>query len=122
MDGWTAGASTRRIHSKKQREVVNKIFKKKFIFYKLILFIDPQSTNYSVLAKLDAMPALRPCPVCRKPSTWEGNAWKPFCSERCRTLDLGAWSSETYRVTEKPEEEMGDGWDSESSPGGGPDL
>jgi uncharacterized protein len=26
------------------------------------------------------------------------NAWRPFCSERCKTIDLGAWASEKYRV------------------------
>ncbi|MEZ5727829.1 MAG: DNA gyrase inhibitor YacG [Burkholderiaceae bacterium] len=25
-------------------------------------------------------------------------SWRPFCSERCRTLDLGAWASEQYRI------------------------
>ena len=27
-----------------------------------------------------------------------GLAWRPFCSERCKTLDLGAWASEAYRL------------------------
>jgi len=53
---------------------------------------------------------LRPCPCCRIPTSWEGNAFKPFCSERCRTQDLGAWSSESYRIPEKPQEEDGEGW------------
>jgi uncharacterized protein len=26
------------------------------------------------------------------------NRWRPFCSERCRTADLGAWASEQFRV------------------------
>ena len=26
------------------------------------------------------------------------NAWRPFCSERCKLIDLGAWASERYRV------------------------
>ena len=38
------------------------------------------------------------CPECRKPTTWEGNVWRPFSSERCQQLDLGAWSGEQYRV------------------------
>ncbi|MEW6611283.1 MAG: DNA gyrase inhibitor YacG [Pseudomonadota bacterium] len=41
---------------------------------------------------------LRPCPQCHKPAPWEGNPYRPFCSERCRLLDLGAWASEQYRV------------------------
>ena len=39
------------------------------------------------------------CPQCRQPTTWEGNEFRPFCSERCRLLDLGAWADESYRVT-----------------------
>jgi endogenous inhibitor of DNA gyrase (YacG/DUF329 family) len=46
-------------------------------------------------------------------TTWEGNAFKPFCSERCQTQDLSAWSSESYRVPEKPQEEDGEGWSDE---------
>jgi endogenous inhibitor of DNA gyrase (YacG/DUF329 family) len=38
------------------------------------------------------------CPLCRKLTTWEENPWKPFCSERCKLIDLGKWSSEQYRV------------------------
>ena len=26
------------------------------------------------------------------------NKWRPFCSERCKMIDLGAWASESYRV------------------------
>jgi len=53
---------------------------------------------------------IRPCPNCRRPVAWETSAWKPFCSERCKLIDLGAWSSENYRIPEKPSEENGEGW------------
>ena len=33
------------------------------------------------------------------------NPWRPFCSERCRLVDLGAWASESYRIPAKPDEE-----------------
>jgi endogenous inhibitor of DNA gyrase (YacG/DUF329 family) len=40
-----------------------------------------------------------PCPRCRQPALYApANAWRPFCSERCRRADLGAWASEAYRV------------------------
>jgi len=31
--------------------------------------------------------------------------WRPFCSERCKTLDLGAWAAERYRIptSERPD-------------------
>ncbi len=42
---------------------------------------------------------LVPCPTCKAPAAYaEGNRWRPFCSERCRNADLGAWASESYRV------------------------
>jgi endogenous inhibitor of DNA gyrase (YacG/DUF329 family) len=47
------------------------------------------------------------CPHCRKTAQWEGNPFRPFCSERCRMIDLGAWVNEEYRVPgdNKPEDE-----------------
>jgi len=39
------------------------------------------------------------CPTCGKNAPWTaGNKWRPFCSERCKLIDLGAWASESYRV------------------------
>ena len=38
------------------------------------------------------------CPNCRRPTTWDGNPHRPFCSERCRLQDLGNWASERYRI------------------------
>ncbi|MBI3603391.1 MAG: DNA gyrase inhibitor YacG [Nitrospirae bacterium] len=40
----------------------------------------------------------RRCPCCRRDVEWEGNPWRPFCSERCQIIDLGAWADERYRV------------------------
>ncbi len=40
-----------------------------------------------------------PCPTCRRPALFDrDNPWRPFCSERCRSVDLGAWANEQYRV------------------------
>jgi len=38
------------------------------------------------------------CPTCRAPVPWANNPHRPFCSERCRMVDLGNWASERYRV------------------------
>ena len=39
------------------------------------------------------------CPQCAKLVAWDSkNKWRPFCSERCRLIDLGAWASESYRI------------------------
>lgn len=53
---------------------------------------------------------LRPCPICKTPVDLDRSRLGPFCSERCRTRDLAAWSAEDYRIAEKPEEEDGEGW------------
>lgn len=41
-----------------------------------------------------------PCPTCRAPAPFAKalNPWRPFCSERCRQRDFGAWASESFRV------------------------
>jgi len=62
---------------------------------------------------------VRLCPICRKPVSWETTPTRPFCSERCRLKDLGAWSGEEYRVPERPEAEEGEGWSGPESGGGG---
>jgi endogenous inhibitor of DNA gyrase (YacG/DUF329 family) len=40
------------------------------------------------------------CPICRKPTDSQSSPDFPFCSERCRLLDLGNWASEKYVVSE----------------------
>jgi endogenous inhibitor of DNA gyrase (YacG/DUF329 family) len=43
------------------------------------------------------------CPTCGKAVEWKPeSAWRPFCSARCRQIDLGAWASEAYRVPTAP--------------------
>jgi endogenous inhibitor of DNA gyrase (YacG/DUF329 family) len=44
------------------------------------------------------MPARVKCPTCHHEVTWENNPHRPFCSERCQLIDLGAWVDEKYRV------------------------
>ena len=38
------------------------------------------------------------CPNCRKDTQYEGNEFRPFCSERCKLLDFGAWADEQYNL------------------------
>ncbi|MCL6481250.1 MAG: DNA gyrase inhibitor YacG [Firmicutes bacterium] len=40
------------------------------------------------------------CPICQKPTRSEQHAEFPFCSERCRRIDLGRWASEEYVISE----------------------
>jgi endogenous inhibitor of DNA gyrase (YacG/DUF329 family) len=45
------------------------------------------------------------CPVCRSHVVFEDNPFRPFCSERCKLIDLGAWAGEKYRIPGAPVEE-----------------
>ena len=53
------------------------------------------------------------CPRCGKSVAWiEINRFRPFCSERCKMMDLGAWATESYRIPvaetdDTPEEDEG---------------
>ncbi|HFC53188.1 MAG TPA: DNA gyrase inhibitor YacG [Gammaproteobacteria bacterium] len=39
------------------------------------------------------------CPICGKRVPWDDSApWRPFCSERCKLIDLGEWAGETRRI------------------------
>ena len=50
-------------------------------------------------------PRLVACPTCGKQSPWSTeNRYRPFCSERCRQIDLGAWAAEEYRVPQRDDE------------------
>ncbi len=45
------------------------------------------------------------CPICGEATEYSpANRWRPFCSERCRMIDLGAWADESYVVAGKPVE------------------
>lgn len=48
------------------------------------------------------MPTL-PCPTCQRPVEWTAAAkWRPFCSERCRLIDLGDWINEKHAIAGEP--------------------
>lgn len=42
--------------------------------------------------------------MCKKETTWDGNPFRPFCSERCRLIDLGKWASDEYRLAGEKKE------------------
>lgn len=39
-----------------------------------------------------------PCPQCKTLTRWDNNAWRPFCSERCKLIDLGDWATERHAI------------------------
>ena len=39
------------------------------------------------------------CPTCNKEVEWrDSEKWRPFCCERCKLIDLGAWADEEYSI------------------------
>jgi endogenous inhibitor of DNA gyrase (YacG/DUF329 family) len=43
------------------------------------------------------------CPTCEKLGTWKPeNAFRPFCSYRCKLIDLGEWADEGHRIPGEP--------------------
>jgi uncharacterized protein len=46
------------------------------------------------------------CPQCDKIVVWStANPHRPFCSERCKLIDLGQWATESYRIPEAEKQE-----------------
>jgi endogenous inhibitor of DNA gyrase (YacG/DUF329 family) len=57
-----------------------------------------------------APPRFAPCPICSKPAQ---SAHRPFCSKRCRDVDLGRWLRGVYRVESDDPPEDGNADDQE---------
>ncbi|MFA6310266.1 MAG: DNA gyrase inhibitor YacG [Sterolibacterium sp.] len=50
------------------------------------------------------LPPLVNCPTCNKAVAWVAeNRYRPFCSKRCKAIDLGAWAAEEYSVPARDE-------------------
>jgi endogenous inhibitor of DNA gyrase (YacG/DUF329 family) len=58
--------------------------------------------------KVEPLRKTLPCPECRKPSSREDY---PFCSDRCRTLDLSRWVSGSYAIPVADDESKADDFD-----------
>lgn len=51
------------------------------------------------MSETPAAPLEVKCPTCNKAVVWNsGSPWRPFCSERCKLIDLGEWASESHRI------------------------
>jgi endogenous inhibitor of DNA gyrase (YacG/DUF329 family) len=44
------------------------------------------------------------CPHCGRETEFEGNEFRPFCSERCKLLDFGAWADESFKLPTESQE------------------
>lgn len=54
-------------------------------------------------------PPIVACPRCGKEHQWDtNNSFRPFCSERCKMIDLGKWANEEYRVAQPADQDEQD--------------
>ena len=63
---------------------------------------DPYPPTVLMPASTPRLPPKILCPRCGEVTAWAGNPYRPFCSERCKLIDLGAWASEDYKIPGKP--------------------
>jgi uncharacterized protein len=47
------------------------------------------------------------CPTCQREIDWSESPFKPFCSERCKLIDLGAWLTEKHAIPGEPAPDEG---------------
>lgn len=53
-----------------------------------------------------------PCPQCQTLTAWQDNPYKPFCSRRCKLIDLGTWADEGYVIAgQTPTLSLEEHWD-----------
>ncbi len=64
--------------------------------------IAPKRKTFNFLAicanlSFRIMPLVK-CPTCGKQNEYHGNEFRPFCSERCKLIDFGAWADEEFAL------------------------
>jgi len=53
--------------------------------------------------KKEGSPVQVSCPTCDKPVPWVADSrFRPFCSDRCKLIDLGEWANEEKRIAGEP--------------------
>jgi endogenous inhibitor of DNA gyrase (YacG/DUF329 family) len=54
----------------------------------------------------DTTPRIVMCPTCNGRVKWSSkNPQRPFCSDRCRLIDLGSWADESNRIASNPSDD-----------------
>lgn len=59
------------------------------------------------------------CPVCKREFEKDESNALPFCSERCRTIDLGRWLGESYQLPVTPDPEADESPETDAAEGNG---
>lgn len=69
----------------------------------------PPCVGYEGNATLSVMKRKVRCPTCKKEGDWFEGKYGPFCSKRCKLVDLGKWLNEEHKVSEPLDaEQIGD--------------
>ena len=67
--------------------------------------LSPSPSPFNEYRRPHPSPHHRQLPTCQGPALFAPeNRWRPFCSERCRMIDLGAWANDEYVVPGQPVE------------------
>ncbi|MBQ8024087.1 MAG: DNA gyrase inhibitor YacG [Succinivibrio sp.] len=70
---------------------------------------DAHDSGVEILEK-EGQPLKVKCPICKKETVYDAsNPFRPFCSEKCRLIDLGAWASDERVIKGRPVDEDEDG-------------
>ena len=56
------------------------------------------------------------CPTCKKETEYSGNPYRPFCSDRCKLIDLGRWLDGKYQIPAVDREERNGASDEGDAP------
>lgn len=71
------------------------------IFYEILGHMKPLETDPSKREQAQSV-RVRPCPVCKTMVNFSENPFRPFCSKRCKLIDLAAWlTGEHFGLTEE---------------------
>lgn len=62
------------------------------------------------IVKIEGQPLKVKCPICKNETVYDAsNPYRPFCSEKCRLIDLGAWANDERVIKGRPVDEDEDG-------------
>jgi endogenous inhibitor of DNA gyrase (YacG/DUF329 family) len=75
-----------------------------------------RSSSHSATSRSVSQGKVVNCPQCGASVVWDPkNRYRPFCSERCKMIDLGAWATESYRIPVEEDKDTLDTDDAEQS-------
>ena len=65
--------------------------------------VDSEKKSYYHKTNMTSSRKIIPCPLCKKKDSDPADGIWPFCTERCKLIDMGEWTAENYSILGKPE-------------------